>query len=210
MKTQLLVEDMNAEQNGIITESTNDGKNMYISGIFMEAEVKNRNGRIYQLSEMANAVQQVQENIKNNQIFWGELDHSNSLQISSDRVSHMVTELRMEGNRVFGKAKILDTPCGKIAKILIAESGSRMGVSSRGAGTVDESGKVSNFSLVSVDIVLTPSCASAVPNAIYESLDSTIKGRHILTMAEEIQSSEDYQKYLVTEVKQWMNSLTKK
>lgn len=210
MKTQLLVEDLGYEQSGIITESSESGKNMYLSGIFMQASVKNRNGRIYQLSEMANAVQQIQENIKNNQIFWGELDHPNSLQVSSDRVSHMVTELRMEGNNVFGKAKILDTPCGKIAKVLIAESGSRMGVSSRGAGQVDEGGVVSGFQLVAIDLVLTPSCASAIPSTIYESLDSTSQGRHILTMAEEIQSSEDYQKYLVTEVKQWMNSLLKK
>lgn len=210
MKTQLLVEDLGYEQSGIITESSESGKNMYLSGIFMQASVKNRNGRIYQLSEMANAVQQIQENIKNNQIFWGELDHPNSLQVSSDRVSHMVTELRMEGNNVFGKAKILDTPCGKIAKVLIAESGSRMGVSSRGAGQVDEGGVVSGFQLVAIDLVLTPSCASAIPSTIYESLDATSQGRHILTMAEEIQSSEDYQKYLVTEVKQWMNSFLKK
>ena len=210
MKTQLLVEDMGADQAGFITESDESGKSLYLSGIFMQASVKNRNNRIYQLTEMVNAVQQVQENIKNNQIFWGELEHPNSLHVSSDRVSHMVTELRMEGNNVFGKAKILDTPCGKIAKILIKESGSRMGVSSRGAGQVDESGVVSGFQLVAIDLVLTPSCASAIPSAIYESLDSTSHGRHILTMAEEIQSSEDYQKYLVTEVKQWMNSLLKK
>ena len=210
MKTQLLVEDLGYEQSGIITESSESGKNMYLSGIFMQASVKNRNGRIYQLSEMASAVQQIQENIKNNQIFWGELDHPNSLQVSSDRVSHMVTELRMEGNNVFGKAKILDTPCGKIAKVLIAESGSRMGVSSRGAGQVDEGGVVSGFQLVAIDLVLTPSCASSIPSTIYESLDSTSQCRHILTMAEEIQSSEDYQKYLVTEVKQWMNSFLKK
>jgi hypothetical protein len=210
MKTQLLVEDMLPDQSGFITESATDGKDMYISGIFMESGVKNRNGRIYQLEEMTNAVKQVQENIKNNQIFWGELDHSNSLQISSDRVSHMVTELRMEGNKVFGKAKILDTPCGKIAKVLIKESGSRMGVSSRGSGSVDESGVVSNFSLISVDIVLNPSCASAVPTAIYESLEASIKGRHILTLAEQIQEDASAQKYLVTELKQWMNSFLKK
>jgi hypothetical protein len=116
----------------------------------------------------------------------------------------------MEGNQAIGKAKILDTPCGKIAKILIKESGSRMGVSSRGAGQVDSEGKVKDFQLVTIDIVNFPSCASAVPSTIYESLEHTSQGRHILTMAEEIQSSEDYQKYLVTEVKQWMNSLLKK
>jgi hypothetical protein len=210
MKTQLLVEDMMPDQSGFITESATDGKDMYISGIFMESNVRNRNNRIYQLDEMTNAVNQVQENIKNNLIFWGELEHPNSLHVSSDRVSHMVTELRMEGNRAFGKAKILDTPCGKIAKVLIKESGSRMGVSSRGAGQVDSEGVVSGFQLVAIDLVLTPSCASAIPETIYESLDNTIKGRHILTLAEEVQHDVNAQKYLVAEVKQWMNSFLKK
>ena len=210
MKTQLLVEDLMPNESNIISESSNDGKDMYISGVFMEAEVKNRNGRIYPLSEMTRVVQQMQENLKNNVVCWGELDHPQSLQISSDRISHLITEMRMEGNQAIGKAKILDTPCGKIAKILIKESGSRMGVSSRGAGQVDEQGRVKDFQLITVDIVNFPSCASAVPTAIYESLDATAQGRHVLTLAEEIQTSEDYQKYLVTEVKQWMNSLLKK
>jgi hypothetical protein len=210
MKTQLLVEDMIGPTSNIIMESSEDSKNMFITGVFMEANVKNRNNRIYPLAEMTRVVQQMQENIKNNMVIFGELDHPNSLQISSDRVSHIITDIRMEGNQAIGKAKILDTPCGKIAKILIKESGSRMGVSSRGAGSVDAQGNVSDYQLVTVDLVTQPSCASAIPNTIYESLDATSQGRHILTLAEEIQTSEDYQKYLVTEVKQWMNNLLKK
>jgi hypothetical protein len=210
MKTQLLVETLMPSDSSIITESSTDGKNMYISGVFMEANIRNRNNRVYSLAEMTRVVEQTQENLKNNMVLFGELDHPNSLQISSDRVSHIITDLRMEGNQAIGKAKILDTPCGKIAQILIKESGSRMGVSSRGAGQVDDQGNVTGYQFVTVDLVTQPSCASAIPSTIYESLDSTVKGRHILTMAEEIQSSEEYQKYLVTEVKQWMNSFLKK
>ena len=212
MKTELLVETLSYEQGNLIQEASADGKNLYLSGCFMESEVRNRNGRIYPLSEMQAAVHKLNESIKNDGGIFGELDHPNSLTISSDRISHVITDIRLEGNQVFGRAKILPTPMGQIAKVLISESGVKMGVSSRGAGDVNESGIVSGFNLITIDIVTQPSCQSAYPTSIYESLDDSIKGRRILSLAEQIQEDKDAQKHLVMEVKRWLTNefLTKK
>jgi|688.fasta_scaffold00131_37 hypothetical protein len=208
MKTQFLVETLTYDQGNLIQESVVDteGKNLYLSGCFMQAETKNRNGRIYPITEMQNAVARLTEQIKQTGGVWGELDHPPSLQVASDRVSHVIQELRVEGNNVYGKAKILNTPMGQIAKVLITESGVKPGVSSRGAGEVNEQGIVSGFNLITVDIVGTPSCASAYPTSIYESLDESVKGRRILTLAESVQEDQSAQKYLVTEIKKWLDS----
>lgn len=202
---QLLVENLSHQECGMITESTTDGKSLYISGIFMGAEVKNRNGRIYPLSEMQNAVNKLNETIKEVGGQFGEIDHPPTLTINSDRISHVITDLRLEGNNVYGKAKILSTPMGNIAKVLITESGIKMGVSSRGAGDVNESGIVSNFNLITCDIVTTPSCATAYPSSIYESLDMAKNGNHIMTLAEAVQHDMDAQKYLVKEIQKWVS-----
>jgi hypothetical protein len=206
MKTELLVETLSYEQGNLIQESSADGKNLFLRGCFMESEVRNRNGRIYPLAEMQAAVKKMNESIKNDGGIFGELDHPNSLSISSDRISHVITDLRLEGNQVFGTAKILGTPMGQIAKVLISESGVKMGVSSRGAGDVNESGMVSGFNLITIDIVTQPSCQSAYPTSIYESLDDSIKGRRILSLAEQIQEDKDAQKHLVMEVKRWLSN----
>jgi hypothetical protein len=210
MKTQLLVETLTHDESNMITESSSDGKNLFVSGIMLQAEKRNRNGRIYPLSEMTRVVGQLQETLKNSNGFFGTLDHEPSLSVSSDRISHVITELRMEGNDVYGKAKILSTPMGQIAKVLIEESGVKMGMSSRGSGTLSPDGVVSDLNIICIDLVSTPSCSSAYVSGIYEALDDSIKGRHILTLAEQIQEDATAQKYLVTELKQWMSNLTKK
>lgn len=204
MKTELLVETLSYEQGNLIQEASTDGKNLFLSGCFMESEVRNRNGRIYPIAEMQSAVHKLNESIKNDGGIFGELDHPNSLVVSSDRISHVITDLRLEGNQVFGKAKILGTPMGQIAKVLITESGVKMGVSSRGAGDVNESGIVSGFNLITIDIVSTPSCSSAYPSSIYESLDSSKTGRIVMSLAESVREDQSAQKYLVAEVKKWL------
>jgi hypothetical protein len=203
---QLLVENLSHQECGMITESAVDGKSLYISGIFMGAEARNRNGRIYPLSEMQRAVKQLVENATDqNGIAWGELDHPPSLTINSDRISHVITDLRVEGNNVYGKAKILPTPMGNIAKVLITEGGLKMGVSSRGSGDVNESGIVSNYNLITCDIVSQPSCQSAYPTSIYESLERAKNGQQIITLAESVQHDIAAQKYLVSEIKKWVS-----
>lgn len=200
MTTQVLIESMSNGSHNLITESSTDGKGLYLSGCFMQAEVRNRNGRIYPITEMQTAVEQLNKMIKEEGSVWGELDHPPSLQVASDRVSHEITELRIEGNMVFGKAKILPTPMGNIAKVLMTESKKKIGVSSRGAGEVNENGIVSGFNLVTIDLVGTPSCQSAYPSSIYESIERAKNGQQIITLAESVVHDDAAQKYLVKEI----------
>ena len=199
MNEQLLVESISASEGNIITETATSGKDIFLHGIFMQAEQRNKNNRIYQLSEMVNNVNQMNEHIKEFGGLFGELDHpADRLTIAMDRISHVITELRMDGNNVIGKAKLLDTPVGKIAKV-IAESGARYGVSSRGAGQVNESGTVNGFRLVTIDIVANPSAHKAMPNTIYECAEDYKDGR-ILTLAEAVQHDGSAQKYFKSEM----------
>lgn len=209
MNEQLLVESLSASEGNIITESVNTGKDIYLHGIFMQAEQLNKNLRKYQLSEMVNNVNQMNEHIKEFGGLFGELDHpADRLTIAMDRISHVITELRMDGNNVIGKAKLLDTPVGKIAKV-IAESGARYGVSSRGAGQVNESGIVSGFRLVTIDIVANPSAHKAMPNTVYECAEDYKNGR-ILTLAEAIQHDEAAQKYFKVEMRKFIDTFFNK
>jgi hypothetical protein len=125
----------------------------------------------------------------------GELDHPQTLSINSDRVSHMITELTINGTDVYGRAKLLDTPMGRIAKT-ISDAGFKWGVSSRGAGNVNESGTVSGFNFVTVDIVAKPSAPDAFPDSLYEALEISKYGRKALTLAEQIREDEKAQKYM--------------
>lgn len=208
MKTQLLVEDLQPQQAQIITESSNDGKTLWLHGVFMQAVDKNRNNRIYPLYEIENAVRVAQERIAADNGIFGELDHPQTLVVSSDRVSHAITEMWMSGNRAYGKAKIIHaTPMGQIAKALI-ESGIRVGVSTRGAGNVNESGEVSGFNFITADIVLQPSAQTAYPSAVYESLDLAKNGSNILSLAEAVCNDKAAQKYFKTEIMKWLSTGT--
>jgi len=208
MKHQILIETLAPTDSNIITESTNDGKNTWLSGIFMQADLRNRNNRNYPLREIAEAVNVANLVIKETNGIFGELDHPQTLTINMDRVSHVITSMRMEGANAVGKMKILcgphGTPMGNIAKALI-ESGVRIGVSSRGAGAVNESGDVSGFNFVTVDLVATPSAPGARPESIYESLDMAASGRRVLTLAEQMQQDPDAQKYFKAEIMRFLN-----
>lgn len=203
----LLVEELLPTECNLVQESTQDGKNCWLSGIFMQADIKNRNGRVYPLSEIAAAVQGAQQRIKEQNGIMGELDHPQSLQINLDRVSHVITELRMQGSNAYGKAKILEkTPMGQIAKALI-EAGVRPGVSSRGAGNVNESGGVSGFQFITIDIVAQPSAPSAYPTSVYESLQLSKTGHNIISLAEVVKNDDAAQKYLKKEILKWLNEM---
>ena len=212
---ELLQETMAYEQSGMIIQETTDvnqKKNLWFAGVFGEADVINGNKRKYPLNEMTNAVNGAIKIINENGGIFGELDHPATLTLNSDRISHAITELRMDGNKMYGKAKILvDTPCGKIAEALI-NSGIRMGVSTRGGGNLNESGVVSNFTLITVDLVPNPSAPNAFPKGIYESLMEAKNGQKILTLAEQVREDQAAQKYLKREIMAWINSglLTKR
>ena len=145
------------------------GNDLYLSGIMMQADVVNGNRRNYPLAEITRAVEEAATRISQGHYVLGELNHPDSLSINLANVSHAITEVRMDGKNALGKMKLLNTPSGNIAKGLI-EGGVRLGVSSRGTGNVNESGNVSDFSFVTVDIVYQPSAPDAYPNVIQEAL----------------------------------------
>jgi hypothetical protein len=131
------------------------------------------------------------------------LDHPQTLTINLDRISHVITEIKLEGSNAIGKLKILDTPMGKIAKELV-NSGVALGVSSRGAGNVNEGGGVSGFQFVTVDLVAQPSAPNAYPRAVYESLDQYKYGKNIISVAEAVKDDPIAQKYLKEEIMKWL------
>ena len=169
-----LITEMNQDVK-FLTEKKEDGtKSVYIEGIFMQAETPNRNGRIYGRGIMEREVQKYQELI-NEKRSLGELGHPPNPSINLNQVSHMITGLKFEGNDIHGRAKILDTPMGKIAKNFI-EEGVRLGVSSRGLGSVKLNKEGINevqddFHLATVDIVADPSAPDAFVQGIMESAD---------------------------------------
>jgi len=202
---ELLVEELSPSQAGLITESSQDGKNTWLNGIFMQGNIKNRNGRVYPMNEIQSAVNLGMQRIKETNGIFGELDHPQTLSINLDRISHVITDLRVEGNNAIGKAKLLNTPMGNIAKTL-AESGVMLGVSSRGAGQVNEDGGVTGFNFVTVDIVAQPSAQQAYPSTVVESLQVARNGHNILSLAESMQHDPVAQKYLKEEIMKWLET----
>ena len=171
----------------LITEHTNDveyiveGKNkqQYIKGIFMQSDIKNQNGRIYPFSVLQKQVKEFNNNFVKQDRALGELGHPSGPTVNLDRVSHVITELQEDGKNFVGKAKIIDTPNGKIVKNLL-ESGVRLGVSSRGLGSVktnkDGVNEVQDdFVLATVDIVSDPSAPDSFVNGIMEGKEFSLR-----------------------------------
>ena len=154
-----------------LVEGSGDDKNYYIEGIFMQAEQKNRNGRVYPKRHIGGAVDKYITEYVNQNRALGELNHPSGPTVNLDKVSHIIKELHCNGNNFIGKAKVLDTPMGKIVKNLINE-GAKLGVSSRGMGSLKKSGGINevqnDFILSAVDIVADPSAPDAFVNGIME------------------------------------------
>ena len=201
----LLVEELMPSECNLIQESTQDGKTLCLSGIFMQADIKNRNGRVYPLSEISEAVNTGKSRILEQNGLMGELDHPQTLQINLDRVSHVITELWMQGSNAYGKAKLLNTPMGNIAQELV-KSGIKIGVSTRGAGNVNESGGVSGFQFITVDIVAQPSAQQAYPGSMYEAVEHATNGKQILTLAEQVRQDPAAQKYFKREIMKFLET----
>ena len=157
-----------------ITEEKNGKKNYVIEGIFMQAESKNRNGRIYPKPVMEQAVNKYMTEQVSKGRAVGELNHPDGPTINLDKVSHKITELNWDGNNVVGKAQILNTPMGKIVEGLM-DGGVQLGVSSRGMGSLVNKGGVNyvgnDFQLATVDIVQDPSAPEAFVNGIMEGVE---------------------------------------
>ena len=156
----------------VLTEERNGKKDYKIKGIFMQADIKNRNGRIYPVGTLAKEVKRYNEQFINKKRAFGELGHPDGPTVNLERVSHMITSLKPEGKNFVGEAKIMDTPYGKIVKNLIDE-GAQLGVSSRGMGSL-QSGSQGNvvgkdfYLATAADIVADPSAPDAFVEGIME------------------------------------------
>lgn len=174
MSIQYLYES-NFKEVETITEEINGTKNWYISGPFMQADIVNKNRRIYPKAIMEREIESYNRNYVKTRRAVGELSHPETPKINLDKISHIIEEIRQDGNNFYGKAKILSTPCGNIAKSLL-EGGVQLGVSSRGAGDVrkNSSGIMEvqdNFSLSAVDIVYQPSAPDAFVSGLMEGCE---------------------------------------
>ena len=202
-----LREHLTFDQARVVTESANDGKDLFMKGICIQGGVKNANQRVYPVAEISNAVKQLNDQITSGNSVLGEVDHPDDLKINLDRVSHMITEMWMDGPNGYGKLKILPTPMGTLVKTML-ESGVKLGVSSRGSGNVAEStGNVSDFEIVTVDVVAQPSAPNAYPKAIYEGLLNMRNGHNVLEIAREANGNQKVQKYLKDEVTRLIKDL---
>ncbi len=196
----------------ITTESHDNGqggKDLYMQGIFIQGDKRNQNQRVYPVNEITSAVKSLKEKIAGGYTVLGEADHPDDLNINLDRVSHMIVDMDMRGSDGVGKLKMLPTPMGNICKTLL-ESGVKLGVSSRGSGNVDGSGSVSEFEIVTVDIVANPSAPEAYPDPIYEHIMNHRRANSIWDVATNVQHDPRAQKYLKEEMIRIIQDLGRK
>jgi hypothetical protein len=198
MTQQVLIESLSPNE-ARLTESIVSGKDYFLTGIMMQSEITNRNGRKYSLNEISRSVSGISEQCKSGNLVMGELNHPNNLSIDLQNVSHVITEAWMNGNDAYGKMKILNTPSGIIAKQLL-DAGIKLGVSSRGSGEVYE-GQVRDFNFVTVDIVATPSAPKAYPDLVREALEN----HKVVTLAEALAQDDSAQKYLKSEISKFLS-----
>jgi hypothetical protein len=181
-------------------------KMLCMKGIFIQGDVRNQNQRVYPAREIARAVNSITEKLSGGQSVMGELDHPEELSINLDRVSHLITDMWIEGADGYGKLKIVSTPMGNIVKTLL-QSGAKLGVSSRGSGNVNDDGNVSDFEIITVDIVAQPSAPNAFPRTIYESLYNMKGGSRVITTAKEALTEAAAQKQLVKDLQRFIQEL---
>ncbi len=195
----------------LITETTEDikliceadeesgKKDYYIEGIFMQAEQKNRNGRVYPEKTLMKEVKRYNKEYVTNSRAMGELGHPEGPTVNLERVSHLIKEMKVDGNNIMGRAKILDTPYGQIVKNLIDE-GAKLGVSSRGMGSLKKNDAGINevqedFMLAAVDIVADPSAPDAFVNGVMENKEwvwenGVLQPREIEIMQQELSKAD--------------------
>jgi hypothetical protein len=204
-----LKEHLTFDRASMVVESSGEGalKSLYMKGIFIQGGVKNANERVYPVSEIESAVQTLNEQIAEGHSVLGEVDHPDDLKINLDRVSHMITSMWMDGANGFGKLKILPTPMGQLVSTML-ESGVKLGVSSRGSGNVNDlDGRVSDFEIVTVDIVAQPSAPNAYPKAIYEGMMNMRHGHKLMDIAKDAQGNKKVEKFLKEEVMRLIKDL---
>ena len=209
---QLLNEALTFDQAGIeVLHEGKDGKakDLFMKGVFIQGGVKNQNQRVYPINEISSAVANIKERLNSGYSVLGEADHPENLTVNLDRVSHMITDMWMDGPNGLGKLKIMPTPMGKIVTTL-SESGVKLGVSSRGSGNVNESGEVQGFEIITVDIVAQPSAPDAYPKAIYEGLWNMRGGQKLYGLGQASMFDPRAQKHLADSITKLIEELNKK
>jgi len=203
----LLIENLSYDQAKMEMQHGAEGKDLYLKGICIQGGLKNANQRVYPVNEISKAIESLNKQIQTGYSVLGEVDHPTNLRINLDRVCHMITEMWLDGPNGYGKMKILPTPMGNLVRTML-ESGVKLGVSSRGSGNVNEhDGAVSDFDIVTVDIVAQPSAPNAYPTAVYEGLMNMNGGHRVLDMARELKNDQRVQKYLEQEVRKFIAEL---
>jgi hypothetical protein len=193
-----LRENLNFDQARVeLYEAEEKGqKSLYLKGIAIQGGIRNQNQRVYPVGEITNAVKTLNDQIQNGYSVLGEVDHPDDLKVNLDRVSHMITDMWMDGPNGYGKMKILPTPMGNLIRTML-ESGVKLGVSSRGSGNVNDStGEVSDFEIITVDIVAQPSAPGAYPTPVYEALMNQRGGMNAWRVATEVKEDPKAQKYI--------------
>ena len=206
-----LTETLSFDQAKMVVETTeNDagGKDLYLKGICIQGGVRNANQRVYPVTEISRAVNTLNDQIQGGYSVLGEVDHPEGLNVNLDRVSHMITEMWMDGPNGYGKLKVIPTPMGQLIQTMI-QNGVKLGVSSRGSGNVKEdgSGEVSEFEIITVDAVAQPSAPGAYPTPIYEHLLNSRGGYQAMNMARELNGDEKAQKYIKESLVNIINGL---
>jgi|TARA_Y100000590_G_scaffold270442_1_gene303683 hypothetical protein len=209
---QLITEALTFDQAGIeVLHEGKDGKakDLFMKGVFIQGGVKNQNQRVYPINEISSAVANIKERLNSGYSVLGEADHPENLTVNLDRVSHMITDMWMDGPNGLGKLKIMPTPMGKIVTTL-SESGVKLGVSSRGSGNVNEAGEVQGFEIITVDIVAQPSAPDAYPKAIYEGLWNMRGGQKLYGLGQSAMFDPRAQKHLADSITKLIEELNKK
>lgn len=189
-----LIKELNESVEFVVEEKLGKGKEYFIKGVFLQSNLKNRNGRVYPKEVLQKEVKRYNEQYVQKNRAFGELGHPDSPTINLDRVSHMIKELYEDGDNFIGKAKIMDTPYGKIVKNLLDE-GATIGVSSRGMGTITSKGGVSEVSndfvlATAADIVADPSAPDAFVEGIMEGKEwAFVDGRFVEKDLREMQNA---------------------
>jgi len=205
---QYLSEVIMTDGKSLITEAaTDNGGFYYLKGVMMEGERENHNGRNYPLEVIKGAVQQLSQKIADHGPVAGECDHPEGLNINFDRISHVITQMDLNGSNGVGVIKVIKAGLGLIVGATI-EAGMEVGVSSRGSGNIDGTGNVSDFDIVTRDIVANPSAHSAYPNvSLAESLRMNKHGVEAVYLTEFVKTDPAAQRQLEIEITRFLTDI---
>jgi hypothetical protein len=205
---QYLSEVIMTDGKSLITEAaTDNGGFYYLKGVMMEGERENHNGRNYPLEVIKGAVQQLSQKIADHGPVAGECDHPEGLNINFDRISHVITDMQLQEANGVGVIKVIKAGLGLIVGGAI-EAGLQVGVSTRGSGNIDNQGQVSDFDIVTVDIVANPSAQGAYPNiSLSESLKLNKHGQEAVYLTEFVKTDPSAQRYLEIEITRFLTDI---